>query len=48
LPVGERTREKFEELHFLEESIGRTGRLAMKPFLLLERQDLWQMNMIDR
>jgi len=48
LPVGERTREKFEELHFLEKSIGRTGRLAMKPFLMMERKDLWQMNVIDR
>jgi len=48
LPVGERTREKFEELHFLEKSIGRTGRLAMKPFLMLERKDLWQMQVIDR
>ena len=48
LPVGERTREKFEELRFLEQSIGRTGCLAMKPFLLMERKDLWQMQVIDR
>lgn len=47
LPVGERTREKFEELHFLEESIGKTGCLAMKPFLQIERKDLWQMHVID-
>ena len=48
LPVGERTREKFEELRFLERSIGKTGCLAMKPFLLLERKDLWQMQVIER
>lgn len=48
LPVGERTREKFEELRFLEESIGKTGCLAMKPFLQIERKDLWQMHVIDR
>lgn len=48
LPVGERTREKFEELKFLEESIGKTGCLAMKPFLQIERKDLWQMHVIDR
>ena len=48
LPVGERTREKFEELHFLEKSIGKTGCLAMKPFLLMERKDLWQMQVIDQ
>lgn len=48
LPVGERTREKFEELRFLENSIGKTGCLAMKPFLQIERKDLWQMHVIDR
>jgi RsiW-degrading membrane proteinase PrsW (M82 family) len=48
LPVGERTREKFEELHYLEKSIGKTGCLAMQPFLLMERKDLWQMQVIDR
>jgi len=48
LPVGERTREKFEELKFLEDSIGKTGCLAMKPFLQIERKDLWQMHVIGR
>jgi len=48
LPVGVRTREKFEELHYLEKSIGKTGCLAMKPFLQIERKDLWQMHVIDR
>lgn len=47
VPVGERTREKFEELRFLERSIGKTGCLAMKPFLHIERKDLWQMHVID-
>lgn len=48
LPVGERTRANFEELAYLEKSIGKTGCLAMKPFLLLERKDLWQMHVLDR
>jgi RsiW-degrading membrane proteinase PrsW (M82 family) len=48
IPVGERTREKFQELHFLEKSIGKTGCLAMKPFLQIERKDLWQMHVINR
>jgi RsiW-degrading membrane proteinase PrsW (M82 family) len=48
IPVGERTREKFEELRYLEKSIGKTGCLAMKPFLQMERKDLWQMHVIDR
>lgn len=48
LPVGERTRERLEELRYLEKSIGKTGCLAMRPFLLMERKDLWQMQVIDR
>lgn len=46
--VGERTREKFEELHYLEKSIGRTGCLAMRPFLQMERKDLWQLNVLTK
>lgn len=46
-PVGERTREKFKELHFLEKSIGKTGILAMQPFLQMERKDLWQLNVLE-
>lgn len=48
MPVGERTRERFEELRYLERSIGKTGCLAMKPFLQMERKDLWQMHVLDR
>jgi RsiW-degrading membrane proteinase PrsW (M82 family) len=46
-PVGERTRANFEELRYLEKSIGKTGCLAMKPFLQMERKDLWQLNVIS-
>lgn len=46
VPTGERTRAKFEELRYLEKSIGKTGCLAMKPFLHMERKDLWQMNVL--
>jgi RsiW-degrading membrane proteinase PrsW (M82 family) len=47
IPVGERTHEKFEELHYLEKSIGKTGLLAMKPFLHYERKDLWQIHVLE-
>lgn len=47
VPVGERTQEKFDELHYLERSIGKTGLLAMKPFLQMERKDLWQLNVLE-
>jgi len=48
VPVGERTRANFEELHYLEKSIGKTGCLAMQPFLQMERKDLWQMNILGK
>lgn len=47
-PVGERTREKFAELEYLENSIGRTGLLALRPFLHMTRKDLWQLNVLGR
>lgn len=47
LPAGDRTHEKFEELHYLEKSIGKTGCLAMRPFLQMDRKGLWQMNLLE-
>jgi len=46
-PVGDRTRAKFAELRFLESSIGRTGRLAMQPFLQMDRKDYWQIKVLE-
>lgn len=46
-PVGERTREKFTEMKFLESSIGKTGVLAMRPFLHMTRKDLWQLYVLE-
>jgi RsiW-degrading membrane proteinase PrsW (M82 family) len=46
-PVGERTRAKFEEMHYLEKSIGKTGCLAMSPFLQMTRKDLWQLHILE-
>ena len=37
---------KFEELRYLEKSIGRTGLLALRPFLHTSTRDLWQLNML--
>jgi len=47
-PVGERTREKLKEMDYLEKSIGKTGCLAMSPFLQMTRKDLWQLYMLDK
>ena len=46
-PIGERTREKFAEMEYLENSIGKTGVLAMRPFLHMTRKDLWQIYMLE-
>jgi len=46
-PVGERTRAKFEEMRYLEGSIGKTGCLAMRPFLQMTRKDLWQLYVLE-
>jgi len=37
---------KFEELRFLEHSIGPTGLLAMAPFFHFSDRDLWQYHML--
>jgi len=47
VPVGERTRAKFEEMRYLENSIGKTGCLAMSPFLQMTRKDLWQLYVLE-
>jgi len=46
-PIGERTKAKFEEMHYLEKSIGKTGCLAMSPFLQMSRKDLWQLYILE-
>ncbi|MFT5571622.1 MAG: RsiW-degrading membrane proteinase PrsW (M82 family) [Cryomorphaceae bacterium] len=46
-PIDETTKEKFTEMRFLEKSIGKTGCLAMSPFLAMTRKDLWQLFILD-
>ncbi len=36
----------FDELKYLEQSIGRTGMLALHPFLHTSTRDLWQLTML--
>jgi RsiW-degrading membrane proteinase PrsW (M82 family) len=40
-------RGKLEEVGSLEQNIGRTGMLALKPFIHTSTQDLWQINLLD-
>jgi protease PrsW len=45
--VGEETKAKLVEMKYLDRSIGKTGKLAMKPFLQMSRKDLWQVYMLS-
>lgn len=38
---------KFEELRYLEKSIGSTGMLALHPFIHTSTRDLWQLNLLE-
>jgi RsiW-degrading membrane proteinase PrsW (M82 family) len=41
-------KDKFEELRYLERSIGRTGLRALRPFVHASTRDLWQLTVLDR
>ena len=45
--IGAETKAKLVEMKFLDKSIGKTGKLAMKPFLQMSRKDLWQIYMLS-
>ena len=47
-PVDDETREKLAEIQYLERSIGRTGRIAMRPVLPMSSKDLWQIYMLGQ
>jgi RsiW-degrading membrane proteinase PrsW (M82 family) len=47
-PVDDETRAKFEEMGYLEQSIGKTGLLAIHPLLHMSHQDLWQLYMLGK
>jgi RsiW-degrading membrane proteinase PrsW (M82 family) len=40
-------KDRFEELRYLEKSIGKTGLLALDPFLHTGTRDLWQLNVLN-
>ena len=48
VPLDEETKAKFEELRYLEKSIGRTGMLALQPVLPMSQKELWQLNMLGK
>jgi len=42
------TRALFQEMRYLEGSIGKTGKLALLPFLHVSGKELWQLHMIGK
>lgn len=48
LPVDDETKAKFEEMRYLEKSIGRTGLLALQPVLPMSQKELWQLHMLGK
>jgi hypothetical protein len=48
VPPDPETEAKLVELDYLEKSIGRTGLLAMAPFLHWRTRDLWELHMLGR
>jgi hypothetical protein len=46
--VDDETRAKFDEMRYLERSIGRTGLMAMQPVLHMSHKDLWQLYMLGK
>jgi RsiW-degrading membrane proteinase PrsW (M82 family) len=45
-PPDPKLKDTFEELAYLEKSIGKTGLRALDPFLGTSMRDLWQLNML--
>lgn len=48
LPLDAETKAQFEELKYLENNIGKTGKLAIQPLLRLNNADLWQLYLIQQ
>jgi RsiW-degrading membrane proteinase PrsW (M82 family) len=46
VPMDDATRAKFEELRYLEGSIGKTGLRAVTPMRHISDKELWQLNML--
>ncbi len=46
--IDEETQAKFAEMRYLEQSIGKTGLLAIQPMLHMSQKDLWQLYMLGK
>jgi len=48
VPIDEHTREKLEEMHYLERSVGPSALRTVQPLLSISRRDLWQIYMLGK
>ncbi|HEX4883169.1 MAG TPA: PrsW family glutamic-type intramembrane protease [Casimicrobiaceae bacterium] len=48
VPVDDQTKATFDEMRYLEKSIGRTGLLALRPVLPMSQKELWQLQMLGK
>lgn len=48
VPIDSSVRANFEEMKFLERSVGPTGKIALLPFLRASSRDLWQLTMLAK
>jgi RsiW-degrading membrane proteinase PrsW (M82 family) len=46
-PIDDETRAKFDELRYLEKSVGKTGLLAVRPLLRMNRKAMWQLYLLE-
>ncbi len=48
VPPDEATQARFEEMRYLEATVGPTAMRALKPLLHMSRRDLWQLHMLGK
>ncbi len=48
IPPDPAIQEQFNELQYLQHSIGKTGQLALVPFIHTSSRDLWQLHMLRK
>jgi len=48
IPVDDDVRANFQEMKYLERNIGRTGRIAMQPFMRTSTRDLWELHVLGK
>lgn len=48
MPLDEPTRARFEEMRYLEATVGPTAVRALKPLLHMSRRDLWQLYLLGK